>query len=136
MCCTNCIFSLFVLYRILISIGESFGVSDGKHLLNFQTILNVLDLILKSLTSSQQSADKFQKINQMVSSTDWSLKRSLDGGSAPKPLKRLRFDMDGQDEADGRWDLCSILLHLSIQVSIQWVIETHFFKIHFYHFHF
>lgn len=58
--------------RILISIGESFG-----------------------------SADKFQKINQMVSSSDWSLKRSLDGGSAPKPLKRLRFDMDGQDEADG-----------------------------------
>ncbi|TRZ03282.1 hypothetical protein DNTS_006714 [Danionella cerebrum] len=58
--------------RILISIGETFG-----------------------------SADKFQRINQMVSSTDWSLKRSLDGGSAPKPLKRLRFDMDGQDEADG-----------------------------------
>ncbi|XP_067280625.1 retinoblastoma-associated protein [Pseudorasbora parva] len=58
--------------RILISIGESFG-----------------------------SADKFQKINQMVSSTDWSLKRRLDGGSALKPLKRLRFDMDGQDEADG-----------------------------------
>uniref|UniRef100_A0A671T5C3 Retinoblastoma-associated protein-like n=1 Tax=Sinocyclocheilus anshuiensis TaxID=1608454 RepID=A0A671T5C3_9TELE len=58
--------------RILISIGESFG-----------------------------SADKFQKINEMVSSTDWSLKRSLNGGSAPKPLKRLRFDMDGQDEADG-----------------------------------
>uniref|UniRef100_A0A8C1XEF3 Retinoblastoma 1 n=1 Tax=Cyprinus carpio TaxID=7962 RepID=A0A8C1XEF3_CYPCA len=58
--------------RILISIGESFG-----------------------------SADRFQKINEMVSSTDWSLKRSLDGGSAPKPLKRLRFDMDGQDEADG-----------------------------------
>uniref|UniRef100_A0A8C1K3R0 Retinoblastoma-associated protein n=1 Tax=Cyprinus carpio TaxID=7962 RepID=A0A8C1K3R0_CYPCA len=58
--------------RILISIGESFG-----------------------------SADKFQKINEMVSSTDWSLKRSLGGGSAPKPLKRLRFDMDGQDEADG-----------------------------------
>uniref|UniRef100_A0A671RPM7 Retinoblastoma-associated protein n=1 Tax=Sinocyclocheilus anshuiensis TaxID=1608454 RepID=A0A671RPM7_9TELE len=58
--------------RILISIGESFG-----------------------------SADKFQKINEMVSSTDWSLKRRLDGGSAPKPLKRLRFDMDGQDETDG-----------------------------------
>uniref|UniRef100_A0A9J7X7A6 Retinoblastoma 1 n=2 Tax=Cyprinus carpio TaxID=7962 RepID=A0A9J7X7A6_CYPCA len=57
--------------RILISIGESFGVN------------------------------RFQKINEMVSSTDWSLKRSLDGGSAPKPLKRLRFDMDGQDEADG-----------------------------------
>uniref|UniRef100_A0A673K9N4 Retinoblastoma-associated protein-like n=1 Tax=Sinocyclocheilus rhinocerous TaxID=307959 RepID=A0A673K9N4_9TELE len=58
--------------RILISIGESFG-----------------------------SADKFHKINEMVSSTDWSLKRRLDGGSAPKPLKRLRFDMDGQDETDG-----------------------------------
>ncbi|XP_036380704.1 retinoblastoma-associated protein [Megalops cyprinoides] len=59
--------------RILVSIGESFGTSD-----------------------------KFQKINQMVNSSDWPLKRSLDGGSAPpKPLKRLRFDMDGQDEADG-----------------------------------
>uniref|UniRef100_A0A4W4EAX0 Retinoblastoma 1 n=1 Tax=Electrophorus electricus TaxID=8005 RepID=A0A4W4EAX0_ELEEL len=58
--------------RILVSIGESFGASD-----------------------------KFQKINQMVSSSDWSLKRSLVGDSAPKPLKRLRFDVDGQDEADG-----------------------------------
>uniref|UniRef100_A0A672S9M8 Retinoblastoma-associated protein-like n=1 Tax=Sinocyclocheilus grahami TaxID=75366 RepID=A0A672S9M8_SINGR len=73
--------------RILISIGESFG-----------------------------SADKFQKINEMVSSTDWSLKRRLDGGSAPKPLKRLRFDMDGQDETDGRWDLCSVF-HLVISPS-------------------
>uniref|UniRef100_A0AAR2LLF3 Retinoblastoma 1 n=1 Tax=Pygocentrus nattereri TaxID=42514 RepID=A0AAR2LLF3_PYGNA len=60
--------------RILVSIGESFGTSD-----------------------------KFQKINQMVSSTDWSLKRRLEGDSTPKPLKRLRFDVDGQDEADGRW---------------------------------
>uniref|UniRef100_A0A8C9SXC7 Retinoblastoma 1 n=1 Tax=Scleropages formosus TaxID=113540 RepID=A0A8C9SXC7_SCLFO len=59
--------------RILVSIGESFGVSN-----------------------------KFQKINEMVSSSDWSLKRSFDQGSTPKPLKRLRFDMDGQDEADGR----------------------------------
>uniref|UniRef100_A0A672SBE6 Retinoblastoma-associated protein-like n=1 Tax=Sinocyclocheilus grahami TaxID=75366 RepID=A0A672SBE6_SINGR len=69
---TNCVYVSFVLIVILISIGESFG-----------------------------SADKFQKINEMVSSTDWSLKRRLDGGSAPKPLKRLRFDMDGQDETDG-----------------------------------
>ncbi|XP_035287972.1 retinoblastoma-associated protein isoform X2 [Anguilla anguilla] len=60
--------------RILVSIGESFGIS---------------------------SSDKFSKINQMVSSSDWTLKRGYDGGSAPKPLKRLRFDMDGQDEADG-----------------------------------
>uniref|UniRef100_A0A9J8ABK5 Retinoblastoma 1 n=1 Tax=Cyprinus carpio carpio TaxID=630221 RepID=A0A9J8ABK5_CYPCA len=61
----------------------------------------ILDRILISIGESFGSADKFQKINEMVSSTDWSLKRSLGGGSAPKPLKRLRFDMDGQDEADG-----------------------------------
>ncbi|KAG7321501.1 hypothetical protein KOW79_015916 [Hemibagrus wyckioides] len=58
--------------KILVSIGESFGTSD-----------------------------KFQKINQMVSSTERALKRSLTGDSIPKPLKRLRFDVDGQDEADG-----------------------------------
>uniref|UniRef100_A0A674BHV7 Retinoblastoma 1 n=1 Tax=Salmo trutta TaxID=8032 RepID=A0A674BHV7_SALTR len=57
--------------RILVSIGESFGTSD-----------------------------KFQKINAMVNSSDRSLKRSLDMSSAPKPLKRLRFDVEGQDEAD------------------------------------
>uniref|UniRef100_A0AAY4A570 Retinoblastoma 1 n=1 Tax=Denticeps clupeoides TaxID=299321 RepID=A0AAY4A570_9TELE len=57
--------------RILVSIGESFRVN------------------------------KFHKINQMVSSIDLSLKRRMDGGSTPKPLKRLRFDMDGQDETDG-----------------------------------
>ncbi|MFT7796078.1 retinoblastoma-associated protein [Arapaima gigas] len=61
-----------IVTRILVSIGESFG-----------------------------SSDKFQKINEMVSSSDWSLKRSFDQGSTPKPLKRLRFDTDGQDEADG-----------------------------------
>lgn len=38
----------------------------------------------------------------MVNSSDRSLKRTLDLGATPKPLKRLRFDMDGQDEADGR----------------------------------
>ncbi|XP_041751018.1 retinoblastoma-associated protein [Coregonus clupeaformis] len=58
--------------RILVSIGESFGTSD-----------------------------KFQKINAMVNSSDRSLKRSLDMSSAPNPLKRLRFDVEGQDEADG-----------------------------------
>lgn len=50
-----------------------------------------------------QTSDKFQKINQMVSSSDWSLKRSFEDGSAPKHLKRLKFDTDGLDEADGRW---------------------------------
>ncbi|KAJ8266335.1 hypothetical protein GJAV_G00129220 [Gymnothorax javanicus] len=60
--------------RILVSIGESFGGN---------------------------SSDKFSKINQMVSSSGWTLKRGHDEGSTPKPLKRLRFDTEGQDEADG-----------------------------------
>ncbi|XP_028277176.1 retinoblastoma-associated protein [Parambassis ranga] len=58
--------------RMLVSIGESFGPSN-----------------------------RFQRINQMVNNGDRSFKRALDLGSTPKPLKRLRFDMDGQDEADG-----------------------------------
>ncbi|XP_026989918.2 retinoblastoma-associated protein [Tachysurus fulvidraco] len=58
--------------KFLVSIGESFG-----------------------------SSDKFQKINQMVNSTDRALKRSLAGDPNLKPHKRLRFDVDGQDEADG-----------------------------------
>uniref|UniRef100_A0A7N6A576 Retinoblastoma 1 n=1 Tax=Anabas testudineus TaxID=64144 RepID=A0A7N6A576_ANATE len=58
--------------RMLVSIGESFGLSN-----------------------------RFQKINQMVNNSDRSFKRTHDLGSTPKPLKRLRFDVDGQDEADG-----------------------------------
>ncbi|KAK0152667.1 Retinoblastoma-associated protein [Merluccius polli] len=58
--------------RMLVSIGESFGPTN-----------------------------RFQQINQMVNSSDCSVKRTLDLGSAPKPLKRLRFDTDGQDESDG-----------------------------------
>ncbi|CAH2224085.1 retinoblastoma-associated isoform X1 [Pelobates cultripes] len=58
--------------RFLVSIGESFG-----------------------------SPDKFQKINQMVKSSERPLKRSTGDGAVPKPLKKLRFDTDGQDEADG-----------------------------------
>lgn len=50
-----------------------------------------------------QVSNRFQKINQMVNSGERACKRSLDMGSTPKPLKRLRFDMDGQDEADGRF---------------------------------
>jgi len=38
----------------------------------------------------------------MVNSSELSFKRTLDLGSGPKPLKRLRFDVDGQDEGDGR----------------------------------
>ncbi|XP_051902931.1 retinoblastoma-associated protein [Hippocampus zosterae] len=58
--------------RMLVSIGESFGTPN-----------------------------RFQKINQMVSSGDRSLKRTSDHGGTPKILKRLRFDVDGQDEPDG-----------------------------------
>ena len=57
-----------------------------------------------------QPPNRFQKINQMVNSSDISLKRTMELGSAPKPLKRLRFDTDGQDEADGR------LVHLDPHV--------------------
>uniref|UniRef100_A0A3Q3K1V2 Retinoblastoma 1 n=1 Tax=Monopterus albus TaxID=43700 RepID=A0A3Q3K1V2_MONAL len=67
--------------RLLVSIGESFGPSN-----------------------------RFQKINQMVNSRDHSLKRTLDLSSAPKPLKRLRFDVDAQDEADGRLVVNSVIL--------------------------
>ncbi|NXA33869.1 RB protein, partial [Eudromia elegans] len=48
-----------------------------------------------------QTSEKFQKINQMVCSSEGPLKRSAEGSAAPKPLKRLRFDIEGQDEADG-----------------------------------
>ncbi|XP_064264849.1 retinoblastoma-associated protein isoform X1 [Passer domesticus] len=59
--------------RILVSIGESFGTSE-----------------------------KFQKINQMLCNSECQLKRSAEAGAAaPKPLKRLRFDIEGTDEADG-----------------------------------
>uniref|UniRef100_A0A3Q2IAT0 Retinoblastoma-associated protein n=1 Tax=Equus caballus TaxID=9796 RepID=A0A3Q2IAT0_HORSE len=58
--------------RILVSIGESFGTSE-----------------------------KFQKINQMVCNSERVLKRSAEGSNPPKPLKKLRFDIEGSDEADG-----------------------------------
>lgn len=58
-----------------------------------------------------QLSNRFQKINQMVNSSDRSLKRTLDLGATPKPLKRLRFDMDGQDEADGRLVASGVICH-------------------------
>lgn len=58
-----------------------------------------------------QLSNRFQKINQMVNSSDRSLKRTLDLGATPKPLKRLRFDMDGQDEADGRLVTSGVICH-------------------------
>lgn len=49
-----------------------------------------------------QTSEKFQKINQMVCNSDRVLKRSAEGSNPPKPLKKLRFDIEGSDEADGR----------------------------------
>ncbi|KAG8452333.1 hypothetical protein GDO86_004223 [Hymenochirus boettgeri] len=56
---------------------------------------------LVSIGESFGTPDKFQKINQMLSSSERPTKRSTDVGAAPKPLKMLRFDTEGQDEADG-----------------------------------
>lgn len=41
----------------------------------------------------------------MLCNSECQLKRSAEGAAAPKPLKRLRFDIEGQDEADGRWEI-------------------------------
>nr|XP_054302079.1 retinoblastoma-associated protein isoform X3 [Pongo pygmaeus] len=49
----------------------------------------------------QRTSEKFQKINQMVCNSDRVLKRSAEGSNPPKPLKKLRFDIEGSDEADG-----------------------------------
>ncbi|XP_074234262.1 retinoblastoma-associated protein isoform X4 [Camelus bactrianus] len=37
----------------------------------------------------------------MVCNSDRALKRSAEGSNPPKPLKKLRFDIEGSDEADG-----------------------------------
>lgn len=89
---------------MLVSIGESFGVCATLvwFYQNQNQISRFLHVVLFSSVFLQVS-NRFQKINQMVNSGDRSFKRSLDLGSTPKPLKRLRFDMDGQDEADGRY---------------------------------
>ncbi|KAM9031902.1 retinoblastoma-associated protein [Sarcophilus harrisii] len=57
--------------------------------------------ILVSIGESFSTSEKFQKINQMVCSSDRLLKRSAEGSNPPKPLKKLRFDIEGADEADG-----------------------------------
>uniref|UniRef100_A0ACB8GF76 Retinoblastoma-associated protein n=2 Tax=Sphaerodactylus townsendi TaxID=933632 RepID=A0ACB8GF76_9SAUR len=41
----------------------------------------------------------------MMCNSDRHLKRGAEASPGPKPLKRLRFDMEGQDEADGREQL-------------------------------
>uniref|UniRef100_A0A8B9Z196 Retinoblastoma-associated protein n=1 Tax=Buteo japonicus TaxID=224669 RepID=A0A8B9Z196_9AVES len=70
--------------------------SDG-----FQSPTKMTPRILVSIGESFGTSEKFQKINQMVCNSDCQLKRSAEVSSAPKPLKRLRFDIEGQDEADG-----------------------------------
>ncbi|TWW74867.1 Retinoblastoma-associated protein p104 pRb [Takifugu flavidus] len=83
--------------RMLVSIGEPFGLIN-----------------------------RFQKINQMVNSGDRSFKRSLDLGSTPKPLKRLRFDMDGQDEADGRFDMIvDMIFAISKRMDLFFIYSLH-----------
>lgn len=93
---------------MLVSIGESFGVcaalvcfyQDQNQISHFSHVYFLFFLFSSVFL---QVSNRFQKINQMVNSGDRACKRSLDMGSTPKPLKRLRFDMDGQDEADGRF---------------------------------
>lgn len=88
--------------RMLVSIGESFGVCS-RLCFSFEDFHSLFFwLALSCFAFLPQLSNRFQKINQMVNSSDRSFKRSLDLGSTPKPLKRLRFDVDGQDEADGR----------------------------------
>uniref|UniRef100_A0A674NYL7 Retinoblastoma 1 n=1 Tax=Takifugu rubripes TaxID=31033 RepID=A0A674NYL7_TAKRU len=83
--------------RMLVSIGEPFGLIN-----------------------------RFQKINQMVNSGDRSFKRSLDLGSTPKPLKRLRFDMDGQDEGDGRFGMIvDMIFAISKRMDLFFIYSLH-----------
>lgn len=70
--------------RILVSIGEQFG-----------------------------TAEKFQKINQMLSSSERLRKRAAESSNAPKPLKRLHFDTDGPDETDGSKHLAQKLAEMT-----------------------
>ena len=113
---SSSVFSAF--YRMLVSIGESFGVR-GSFCLHCSILINnphfshffPHSLFLSGLFCHLQLSNRFQKINQMVNSSDRSLKRTLDLGATPKPLKRLRFDMDGQDEADGRLVTSGVICH-------------------------
>lgn len=112
----------FAFNRMLVSIGESFGVRGSFCLhcsILMQIPISVIFFPPRSLYLSGllffffylQLSNRFQKINQMVNSSDRSLKRTLDLGATPKPLKRLRFDMDGQDEADGRLVASGVICH-------------------------
>lgn len=110
---------------MLVSIGEPFGVCamlvwfyQGQNAASFLTFL-VSSVFL-------QLINRFQKINQMVNSGDRSFKRSLDLGSTPKPLKRLRFDMDGQDEADGRFDMIvDMIFAISKRMDLFFIYSLH-----------
>ncbi|KAJ7344451.1 hypothetical protein JRQ81_000401 [Phrynocephalus forsythii] len=91
-----------------VSVGNNIYISPLKSPYKFSEGLSsptkmtprtrlVSDITLFGLYTSE----KFQKINQMVCNNNRHLKRGAEGNTAPKPLKRLRFDI-GQDEADGR----------------------------------
>lgn len=68
-------------------------------------VLHILPFKYKQKKSinikKKKKSHMFQKINQMVCNSDRVLKRSAEGGNPPKPLKKLRFDIEGSDEADG-----------------------------------
>ncbi|XP_045145025.1 retinoblastoma-associated protein isoform X2 [Echinops telfairi] len=75
-----------------------FKLSDG---LPATTKMTPRSRILVSIGESFGSSEKFQKINQMVCNSERAHKRSAEGSNPPKPLKKLRFDLEGPDEADG-----------------------------------
>ncbi|XP_075389365.1 retinoblastoma-associated protein isoform X1 [Tenrec ecaudatus] len=75
-----------------------FKLSDG---LPVTTKMTPRSRILVSIGESFGSSEKFQKINQMVCNSERALKRSAEGSNPPKPLKKLRFDLEGSDETDG-----------------------------------
>uniref|UniRef100_A0A8C0EVC3 Retinoblastoma-associated protein n=1 Tax=Bubo bubo TaxID=30461 RepID=A0A8C0EVC3_BUBBB len=60
------------------------------------------NIYISPLKSPYKFSDGFQSPTKMTPrSSDCQLKRSAEVSAAPKPLKRLRFDIEGQDEADG-----------------------------------
>lgn len=108
---------------MLVSIGEPFGVC--AMLVWFYQGQNAAIFTFLFPSVFLQLINRFQKINQMVNSGDRSFKRSLDMGSTPKPLKRLRFDMDGQDEADGRFDMSIDIFAISKRTDLFFICSLY-----------
>ncbi|KAM6178098.1 retinoblastoma-associated protein isoform 2-T2 [Rhynchocyon petersi] len=84
--------------NIYISPLKSYKISEG---LPLSAKMTPRSRILVSIGESFGTSEKFQKINQMVCNSERVLKRSAEGSHPPKPLKKLRFDVEGTDEPDG-----------------------------------